>query len=61
MFRALAVVTYGSELFHTKVRTMQHNYITANKEEFTKYVSGGLEAHLTNLTELRRCRIEGCI
>ena len=34
MFRSLAVVMYGSEVFHTKVRIVLHNYIAANKEKF---------------------------
>jgi len=54
MYRSLALIMYGSETFHTKVRTILHDHIAANKEEFRKYVSGEIEAHLAKLTEIGR-------
>ena len=53
MFRALAMVMYGSESFHNTVRLLLVDYIKSNSKDFKKYLSNEtMEVHLKRLMEL---------
>ena len=52
MFRALAMVMYGSESFHDTVRSLLVNYIEKNTKNFKKYLSDeNMEMHLKRLKQ----------
>lgn len=52
MFRALAMVMYGSESFHDTVRSLLVDYIEKNTKDFKKYLlDETMEMHLKRLKQ----------
>ena len=53
LFRALALIIYGSESFHDRVRLLLTNFIEKNTKDFKKYLSDEtMETHLKKLKQL---------
>jgi len=47
LFRALAMIMYGAESFHAKVRSLLANFIEENAKDFKKYLADEtMETHL---------------
>ena len=52
MFRALAMVIFGSESFHDTVRSLLFDYIEKNTKDFKKYlVDKTMDMHLKTLKQ----------
>lgn len=51
LFRALSLVVYGSEMYHSKIRELLVNFVRSNADKFRVYVTRGttLEDHLLHM------------
>lgn len=59
LFRSLSDQVYGSEDFHALVRESCMNYISLEKEFFSQYIIGGLEAFEDYVTHKRQNAVWG--
>ena len=53
MFRCLALIAYGDEMLHAKIRELLVDFISENRKDFYPYIDGNIVEYITRVRHAR--------